>query len=212
MAANTSNQYQAMVSEISTADSIENLAHILNNSNNIIPIDCKVAYEFLNTGKHNEASKALATIGTKLASLFEASGKSAGISTIYNVIDARVVRKVRFTHKLAYNLQGSKMLAQFLAMAACVNRNETTRQVTSVNGTIFAQNRNAYTTQAVNKQGKQVTIRKAQASNEISAIRQGRASAITSAPKTSAMRKIAKVVSNLLTVNNQLALPMSEAK
>ena len=180
---NNENIFAPLTAIFNNANTIEELAASLRNTDNLPIIDARQAYKFLENGKHNAESKALSAITTKLASLFENTGKAAGISTIYNVLDARTTRKVAFTRKLAYNLQGSKALAQFMAMAAMVSRNERGRLATSVNGVEFMQNRNAYTTRYTDSKGNDKVIRKAQHSEAMSAIRKGNAMAITNTNK-----------------------------
>lgn len=203
------NEYAAMVRVVENSSSIDELAQNLHNAE-IMPIDCKVAYSVVETGKHNAASRALAAITTKLTSLFESSGKAAGVSTIYNVLDARTVRKVRFSRKLAYNLQGSKALAQFMALAALVNRSESVRMATSVNGNVYSQNRNTYTVNRLDQKGNIKAIRKPQYNEAIVAIRKGNASSITSKPrnKASVVNEAVKVIANLVTVNENIAQPI----
>lgn len=107
-------------------------------------IDAKTAYNDAMQGVNSPACKNLAKLFVEIAAHFEATGKGAGVSTIYNVIDARNVRKVKYSRKLAYNLQGSKALSAFAAIIAPVYRNENTRKVISVNGNEFDQNRHTY--------------------------------------------------------------------
>lgn len=202
-----------MVKAILAATNLNELQNTIAN-NEAMPIDAKLAYQQANSGKLGNEAKALAAIFTHIASLYEQTGKLAGVSTIYNVLDARQVRGVKFTKKLAYNLQGSKQLAQFVALTASVRRNDNSRIITSVNGVKFTQNRNGYETQAMNSKGKQVTIRKAQASNDMQAIRNGIATSITDKPKgkkaTSFWAIVGKVIErNDIMNKNQLALPQA---
>lgn len=202
--------YDAMVKGITSETTDNSLAAAIANMN-VTPIDAKLAYSQANNGKLGNEAKALASICRHIAGIYEASGKAAGVSTIYNVIDARIVRKVRFTKKLAFNLQGSKALAQFIALTTPMLRNEHTRKAISVNGNVFTQNRNGYHTETINAKGKAVKVRKPQAANEAKAIASGLASSITSAPHTQKGKRIAKIAGQLIAgiVGKPLAIEAS---
>lgn len=136
-------------------------------ANGFASIDAKLAYAQAMTGKLENEAKNLATICKAIMTACENSGKNAGISTVYNVLDCRMVRGFNFKkyHKLAYNLQGSKSLAAFVAITMPVIRNENTKTCISVNGNTFEQNRNGYNTKQVNAKGKTQKVTKPQKAN-----------------------------------------------
>lgn len=133
-------------------------------ANGFTSIDAKLAYAQAMAGKIEIEAKNLCTLCKVIMTACENTGKNAGISTVYNVLDCRMVRGFNFKkyRKLAYNLQGSKSLAAFVAITMPVIRNEQTKTCTSVNGNIFEQNRNGYNTKQVNTKGKMQKVSKPQ--------------------------------------------------
>lgn len=126
-------------------------------------IDAKDAYKSaMEDTSPNQNAQNLATLCKMCAIACENSGKPGGVSTIYNILDARIVRGVRFGRKMAQNLQGSKSLSAFIAINVPMYRSEQTKLCQSVNGTVFAQNKNRYHTSSINEKGKTVKVRSPQ--------------------------------------------------
>lgn len=171
-----------------------------------MPIDARQAYNSaLNDSKLNNAALNLKNIFENIARLFELSGKPAGVSTIYNVIDARIVRKVSYTKKLATGLGSSLKLSEFAALVANANRANNAKKVHSCNGTEYMQNRCAYNTTYENAKGKVVSIRKAQAANSRKAILAGQAMPVSARPNAKRQNILVTIFNNIF--DKQIALP-----
>lgn len=176
-----------------------------------IAIDARKAYaSATNDNRLNIEAVNLKHIFETLARLFEQTGKSAGVSTIYNVIDARKVRGVQYTHKLATGLGSSLKLAEFAGLVAHAQRATTDRVVRSTNGVEYVQNRNTYATQRINVKGKLVSIRNAQHGNDRKAILSGQAMPILAKPNKNRRNLLITIFNNIF--DKQIALPENTSR